>query len=162
MAKKILSEHRSSPVLYTLLGISCHSRDYNISFHLNEKLELGFTKMDDYREFSFFFCRDDNDFNSYFLLGNRGQESVLFPELKQTDYIFLVEGPLKKAQKDNLIKVIRSIQSVLTAFEISFDTIKNYHAILNDLELHFLKITMESKIAYSPSKKQEVLSCSKI
>ena len=152
MAKKILLEQRSAPILLSMFGISCHCRDYNLSFHLNNKLELGFTKMDDFRGYSFFFCRDENDFNVFYLLGNRGQDSVLVPELKQTDYLLLLEGPLKKAQTERLLETIRSIQSVLTAFEIRFETIKNYELILNDLELHTLKIKMESRNTYSPSK----------
>lgn len=108
--------------------------------------------MDDFHGHSFFYCRDDNDFNAYYFLGNRCQESVLLPELKQTDYLFFAEGPMKKTQKDNLLKVIRSAQGVLTAFEIRFETIKNYDVLLNDLELHFMKIRVEMKRKYSPSK----------
>jgi hypothetical protein len=113
---------------------------------------MGFTKMDDFHGHSFFYFRDDNDFNAFYLLGNRSQESVLLPELKQTDYLFFVEGPIKKSQKDNLLKAIRNAQGVLTAFEIRFETIKNYDVLLNDLELHYMKIKVEMTLKYSPSK----------
>ncbi len=152
MAKKILLEHRSLPILLTLFGISCHSRDYFLVYNLNKHLELSFAKMDDFHGHSFFYFRDDNDFNAYYLLGNRSQESVLLPELKQTDYLLLVEGPFKKLQKENLLKVIRNAQGVLTAFEIRFETIKNYDVMLNDLELHHMRINLEMKHKYSLSK----------
>ncbi len=153
MAKKIFTDHRSEPVLLTLLGISCHSRDYYLTFYLNRKLSLGFTKMDDFRDYPFFFCKDDNDFNAYFLIGNRSPESVLIPELKQTDYLLLLEGPVKKAHKDFLLQMIRSIDSVLTAFEIRSESIKNFESVVNDLELHLMRIQKELKITYSPTKK---------
>ena len=49
MAKKFLTETRSEPALYTLLGISCHLRDYHLTYLLNEKLELEFIKEDDFQ-----------------------------------------------------------------------------------------------------------------
>ena len=153
MAKKILLETRSEPVLYTLFGISCHLRDYHLIFLLNEKLNLEFVKMDDFLGYSFYFCRDEDCLNAYYLLGNRGEESIMLPELKQTDFLLLVEGPYKKNQKDRLLEHIRSTQSVLTSFEIRFETIKNYETILNDLEIHIMEINKELKVKYSPFKK---------
>lgn len=155
MAKKILFENRSEPVLFTLFGISCHLKDYRLTFLLNKKLELEFTKMEDFNNYSFYYCRDEDRFNTYYLLGNRGQDTILFPGLKQTDFILLVEGPFKKVQKEKLLENIRAIQNVLTSFEIRFETIKNYESVLTDLEIHMMQILKESKIKYSPSKKQE-------
>ena len=153
MAKKVSLETRSEPALFTLFGISCHLRDFRLSYLLNNKLELEFVKMDDFQGFSFYFCRDDDHYNSYYILGNRGQEALLLPDLKQTDFFLLVEGPFKKTQKDRLLEKIKGIQHVLTAFEVRFETIKNYESMLNDLELHFMNILKEAKIIYSPIKK---------
>jgi len=155
MAKKILIETRSEPALFTLFGISCHLKDYRLTFLLNKKLGLEFIKMEDFAAYSFYFCRDDDHFNTYFLLGNRGQDTILFPGLKQTDFILLVEGPFKKIQKDKLLESIKDIPNVLTAFGIRFETIKNYEAVLTDLEIHLMNIQKELKVKYSPSKKQE-------
>jgi len=152
MAKKILIETRSEPALFTLFGISCHLKDYRLSFLINKKLELEFVKMEDFMGYSFYFCRDEDRFNTYYLLGNRGQDTILLPGLKQTDFILLVEGPFKKNQKDKLLENIRSIQNVLTAFEIRFETIKNYEIVLTDLEIHLMNIQREAKVQYSPTK----------
>ncbi len=162
MAKKIFLETRSEPTLFTLFGISCHLKDFRLSYLLNKKLELEFVKMEDFREYSFYFCRDDDRYNSYYLLGNRGQESILISDLKQTDYLMLVEGPVKKTQKDHLLLKIREIQHILTAFEVRFETVKNFDQILTDLEIHLMYILKEAKIKYSPLKKQEALPCLKI
>ena len=109
--------------------------------------------MDDFHGYSLYYCHDEDCFNTYYILGNRGEESALLPELKQTDFLLLVEGPFKKVQKERLLENIKGIQSVLTAFEIRFETIKNYETILNDLEIHFMNINKESKVTYSPFKK---------
>ena len=155
MAKKILIETRSEAALFTLYGISCHIKDYRLSFLINKKLELELVKMEDFMGYSFYFCRDEDQFNTYSLLGNRGQDTILFPGLKQTDFIMMVEGPFKKVQKDKFLENIRGIQHVLTAYEIRFETIKNYETVLTDLEIHFMHIQKESKVKYSPLKKQE-------
>ena len=154
MAKKILLKSRSEPALYTLFGISCHLRDYHLVFLLNEQLELAFVKKDDFLGcYSLYFYRDEDCYNAYYLLGNRGEDTTLLPELKQTDFLLLVEGPFKKNQKESLLANIKGIQSVLAVFEIRFATIRNYESILNDLEIHFMNINKELKVTYSPSKR---------
>lgn len=152
MAKKVFLETRSEPALFTLFGISCHLKDFRLSYYLNQRPELSLVKMDDFQGYSFYFCRDEDCFNTYYLLGNRGQESILIPDLKQTDFILLVEGPFKKIQKERLLSRIKGIQSVLTAFEVRFETIRHYETILTDIELHLMKILKEAKIKYTPLK----------
>ncbi|MEI6455458.1 MAG: IPExxxVDY family protein [bacterium] len=163
MAKKFHIETRSEPAVFTLIGISCHIKDYRLSFLLNHELELGFGKLEDFvvtmaatgepDSFSFYFCRDEDQFNTYYLLSNRGQESLLVTELKQADFLLLVEGPFKKTQLDALLASIKKIQQVLTCFEIKFSTIKNFENLLTDLELHLMNIKKESKIRYISPKK---------
>jgi len=163
MAKKFHLETRSEPALFTLIGISCHIKDYRLSYLLNLQLELNFRKMEDLvssaaaqREpepFSLYYCRDEDQFNAYYLLSNRGQESVLVNELKQTDFILLVEGPFKKSQLETLLSTVRLIPQVLTCFEIKFSTLKNFENILTDLELHYMNISREFKIRYPSLKK---------
>ena len=153
MAKKVYLANRSEPALYTLFGISCHLKDFRLSFLLNKALEIELVKMDDFGEFSFYFFRDEDRFSAYYLIGNRGLESVLLPELKQTDFLLLLEGPVKKIQKDRLIEQTRGIPNVLTAYEVRFETIKNYATMLTDLEIHMLNILKDSRVKFSPTKK---------
>lgn len=152
MAKKIQLEHRSDPVFFTIFGISCHSRDYQLVYHLKNLLGFGFAKMDDFHGHPLYYYKDNNDFNAYYLLGNRGSDSVLLTELRQTDYIFLLEGPVKKPQKEHLFDTIRKAPGVLTGFEIRFGMVRNLENLLNDLELHFMKIKSATIRKYSPLK----------
>lgn len=150
MAKKVILQTRPEPILFTLFGISCHLKDYRLSYHLNQRLELAFVKMDDFLGCSFYYYRDDDRQNAYYLLGNRGQDSILLPDLKQTDFLLLVEGAIKKNQKEKLLEQIKGIQNILTTFEVRFETIKHYEALLTDLELHLMNIRKEEKSKYSP------------
>ena len=64
-------------------------------------------------------------------------------------------GPLIKikAQKDRMLKNIKGITHVLTAYEVNIGQLKNFDVMLNDLELHFMNIHKENKAKYSPVKK---------
>jgi hypothetical protein len=167
MSKKIFLDIRSEPVIFSLIGISCHVKDYRISFLLNKHLGYEFLKIEDLKltlnnkkdpaEFSLYYYSNEDYFNSYYLLANRSQELVLAPEIKQVDFLLIVEGEFKKAQKDKLIKLIRNIPNVLTAYEIKFTEIKNYETLLNDMEMHFIKLKKDNNLKYQPNhEKKEV------
>ncbi len=158
MSKKIFLDIRSEPAIFTLIGISCHMKDYRLSYQLNKDLGLNFLRMEDLKialthkkdpaEFSLYYYPDEDYFNTYYLLANRSQEFVLAPEIKQIDFLMIVEGEFRKAQKDGLIRCIRNIPNVLTAYEIKFAEIKNFEMLLNDLEMHLMKVKKEDKIKY--------------
>lgn len=160
MSKKIFLDLRSEQAVFTLIGISCHIRDYRFSYLLNRMLGTDFLKVEDLRGtlsnkkepagFSLYHYYDEDYFNSYYLLSNRSLEYVLAPEVKQVDFLLIIEGDLVRARKDRLIKSIREIPNVLTAYEINFAEIKNYETLLNDLEMHFINIRKEQKNKYQP------------
>ena len=52
----------------------------------------------------------------------------------------LVDGPFKKARLDRMLKTIRAIPNVLTAFEIQVGSLKNFPGFLADLEIHLMNI----------------------
>lgn len=146
MAKKIILESRSDPSFFTIIGISCHLKDYRLSFLLNQNMPADFKKMTDFPGvFSLYFYVDEECRNSFYLLSNRNEEKLLFPELKQTDFIMLLDGPVKKARRDRMLKTIRAIPNVLTAFDIQVGSLKNFTGFLADLELHFMAISKENK-----------------
>jgi hypothetical protein len=152
MPRKVTLRTRSEPTSFTLFGISCHLQDFRLSYHLEKDLGLAVEKLDDFRGYSFYYYRDEDCMNLYYLLGNRGEEAILLPDLKQTDFLLLVEGPFKKSQKEKLLKQVRDIPHVLTAFEVRFETIRNYETMLDDLELHFMTIMKDKKTKYSSFK----------
>jgi hypothetical protein len=155
MAKKILLKSRSEPAFYTLIGISCHLMDYRLVHLMNKEPGFNFRKEDDFRitspgkqettSFSLYSCRDEDQRNSYYLIANFSQEVVLIPEFKHTDFIMLIEGDFKKQRKDSLLKDIRTVPKVITAFEIKINDLKNPENFLTDLELHITNIHKESK-----------------
>jgi hypothetical protein len=146
MAKRVLLDIHTSPAWYTLVGISCHLRDYRLSYLVNENLGFRLVRLNDLpylaqgakepRHFSLYRWRDDDQYNAYYLIANRSEESLLIPQMRQADFLLLVEGPFKKKQQDDLLSRIRKVPNINTAFGIPFSTVKNYENILTDLELH--------------------------
>ena len=158
MSKKILLDIRSEPAVFTLIGISCHLKDYRLSFLLNQHAGLFLQKLEDLRvalsakkepaEFSIYLYPDDDYFNTYFLVANRSQNFILVPEIKQVDFLLIVEGEFQKTRKDSLIKTLRNIPNILTAYEIRFSEIKNYETLLTEVEMHIMNIMKETKMKY--------------
>jgi len=154
MAKKITLDSNTEPSWFTITGISCHLKDYRLSFMINQKLPSAFIKMDDLPgSYSLYFYKDEESRNSYYLISNRNDKKILFPELKQTDFLLLVEGLFKKNRLNSLINSIKSIPNVLTAFEIKPESLKNLSVFLSELELHFMKIRKETKHKLTFTKK---------
>jgi hypothetical protein len=165
MAKKVHLESRDSSVFFTLIGISCHLKDYRLSYLLNSHLPAEFTRMDDLlmtpsaqkerSSFSFYQFKDEDHFNTFSLLANRNQEAILVPEMKQTDFLLIIEGECKKPRKENLLKKIREVPNVLTCYEIKFSEIKNCETLLTDLELHVMNLMKDKKQRFIPSKQKK-------
>jgi hypothetical protein len=154
MAKKILLKSRQEAVFYTMAGISCHMMDYRLLHNLNKKTGFTFARDEDLKvqmpgkeeaRFSFFIYRDEDQRNNYYLVANSSHEIILLPEFRTTDFILLIEGDLKKQRFEQLLKEIRTIPNVLTAYEINIRDIKNPEAFLEDLEMHVTNIRKERK-----------------
>ena len=129
--------------------------DYRLIHLLNKEPGFNFSKEDDLKinvsakiqvaSFSLYSGRDEDQRNSYYLIANFSQDIVLIPEFKHTDFIMLIEGDFKKQRKDTLLKAIRSVPKVLTAFEIKVTDIKNPETFLTDFEMHITDIRKENK-----------------
>jgi hypothetical protein len=160
MPKKIYLDVLSEPAFFTLIGISCHLKDYRLSHHLNKIHGFNFSKeaelslvqpgKTEASEFSFFYYRDEDLGNAYSLIANRSDKYLLVPEMKQVDFILIVDGTFNKARKDQVLASIRKIQNVLTAFEVRLGEIKNVENLLSEIELHIMNILKPGKMKVKP------------
>jgi hypothetical protein len=156
MAKKVLLDIHSEPAYFTLIGIACHLRDYRLSYSLNKKLEYTFTKEQELciplpgksgsAGFSFFLHTDEDHLNTFCLIANRSESAVLLPEMKQLDFLLLIEGDFKKNRKDKLLRCIASIPNILATFEVKLPDLKNFENFLTDVELHLNNIIKRRRI----------------
>lgn len=160
MVKKFLLEIQPEPSIYSLLGISCHLMDYRLSYLINQQLEFNLEKRDDlvtrsYKtksesKFSFYLFNDEENYCRYVLLANRSQEFVLIQEIKQVDFLLIIDGEIKKSRIDQLIKNVKKIPNVLTSFEVNPESIKNGSMLFSDIEMHLTYLSRVEKLFSSP------------
>jgi hypothetical protein len=113
---------------FILLGISCHEKDYRISWAIREKLEIDLCRGEDLNiaskkpgeagAYAIYECfHEDND-SGIFLISNRSESSFLIPEQRSCDYFLIARGAYDVENKEEMIRRIREIPFVLTVFSI--------------------------------------------
>ncbi len=121
---------------YTIIGISCHYKDYRLCHFLNKTLRLNLVKKNDHevtlknnsepKYFSFYKYSNNHQELNFYLVANRGEQGFLIPEHKQADYLFIVENIEEDIDHTlNFHSEIKNINGILTAFSIDYETIKN-------------------------------------
>jgi hypothetical protein len=120
---------------FVLIGISSHEKDYRICWGLNNKLGLDLVKVepleikdkkqDDLSHFSLFSCERPDEFMEYFIIANRSEKGMLIPEQKQMDYFFIIRGEIENDTVMEMIKQIKEIDLVQTAFRIDVASLKS-------------------------------------
>src|SRR3954466_9882740 len=94
---------------FTLIGISCHEKDYRLSWTINNKLGIDLSKEKDleidvkkHKEpmiHSFFAFEEEDQFKQFYLINNRGTKGLLVPEQKQADYFLMIKGTISADEK---------------------------------------------------------------
>ena len=120
---------------FILLGISCHEKDYRISWALREKLGIDLCRGEDIvisskkgtqsDAFAVFEHFSEENESSIFLVSNRSGSALLVPEQRSADYFLIARGGYDQENKDEILILIREISFVLTAFAIDPDSLKS-------------------------------------
>ncbi len=133
---------------YSVIGISCHLKDYRLTFNLNKELNLHLKRIDDFTlvekkneslhySVYYYHCHETN--NNFSLVSNHHSERKLITSLRQFDYFLLIQNNISTTAKKELIKRIKKVPNILTAFEIDLSSIKNIHNLLAEIELQFIE-----------------------
>ena len=140
---------------YSMIGISCHLKDYRLTYYLNKFLGIELKKSKEFPikkekikesfHFSFFIYNDKNKETSYYLISNHNPESKLFPSQKQTDYFLISKDLFCKENEVEIINKIKSIPYVLTSYKIELSKIRSINNFLSDLEIHVSNISPKTK-----------------
>ncbi len=138
MAKQVLTIEYEFD--FTLFGISCHEKDYRLSWALNKGLNIDMAKTPDYQietkkqkealSYSAYSFEDTQRYLHFFLIANKGSQSLLLPEQKQADFLLLIKGTVNPESKLNFLKEIKASQDVLTAFEIDPNSLRSKENLL--------------------------------
>lgn len=119
---------------FFLFGISCPEKVYRLCWALNDRLRVNFSKEKDMEadeknsgssRFPVFSYRDEEMFTDYRVIINKKENKVLVPEFRQADYLLFVQGSLPSVEKNSILKKLKEITFVQTAFEINPVKIKS-------------------------------------
>ena len=137
--KKLLIENDYE---FFLFGISCSEKSYRLCFALNNKLNATFSKSKDMEvwssassgldknktaqsKFPVFTFRNEEMFTDYRIIVNKSDNRFLIPEFKQADYLLMVQGGMPQSEKNNILKKVKEVSFVQTAFDIDPKKIKS-------------------------------------
>ena len=127
---------------FFLFGISCGEKPYRLCWALNNQLKATFSKGKDMKvpaygtgkheknqgeqsKFSVFVFRNEEMFTDYRVIVNKTENKFLVPEYKHADYLLMVQGGIPFAEKNSILKKVKEVTFVQTAFEIDPKKIKS-------------------------------------
>ncbi len=120
---------------FFLFGISCGEKPYRLCWALNNQLRATFSKTKDMEvheknqaeqsKFPVFSFRDEEMFTDYRVIINKTENRFLVPEYKQADYLLMIQGSIPFSEKNNILKKVKEVTFIQTAFEIDPKKIKS-------------------------------------
>ncbi len=120
---------------FFLFGISCGEKPYRLCWALNNQLKATFSKGKDMEvheknqaeqsRFPVFKFRNEEMFTDYRVIVNKTENKFLVPEYKHADYLLMVQGGMPFAEKNSILKKVKEVTFVQTAFEIDPKKIKS-------------------------------------
>ena len=125
---------------FLLVGISCHEKDYRLSWSINNKLGFEFKKSEDLEikekrkkepaHYSLYLYEQKEEHREFYIIANRSKNNFLIPEQKQADYFIMVTGTISQQEKELFIKSLKEIDMVLVVFEIDPNQLKSKEYLL--------------------------------
>lgn len=123
---------------FQLIGISCSEKDYRLCWAINQALGIdmvrisneGMPSREHLIDFPFFEFMDEETGRTYRLLSNRFESKVLMKELKNIDYLFLLQG--EDVNLQHIIDLVGGIEFVFLASEIEIDKLKEKDLLFLD------------------------------
>ena len=134
MAKKTLDIEYDYD--FQLIGISSHIKDYRLCWAINSaSIGINFIKTEDFKIslknetennfYSQYVYNNEDAGLEFILISNRGTKNYLLPEIKQADFVLIIKGNFAEKQTEELIKKLKTIPFVLTAFTIEASELKS-------------------------------------
>lgn len=125
---------------FLLIGIASHENDYRLSWALNEELSALLVKSENLivqskhspqnQSFSQYIFDDSSHLRFFRLISNRCSDGFLLEEHTKIDYVLVVSGETNEELRDNLLKSIKQIPIVISAFSIDVNTLKSKHKLI--------------------------------
>jgi hypothetical protein len=121
-----------------LFALVSHESELKVCMILNDRLNIQLslgndivvnskTRIQVFRRYQF---EDEEGIEKYIFIVNRNEGNILFNELKQVDYLFLVKSESALTSVEPAILELRDHHFFTAVHKIGPDKLRNYHKIL--------------------------------
>lgn len=123
---------------FTLLGLNANVKPHKIAWHLNTKEGFNFVRQPELRidfkgdkHISIVNYLHENDYSTFRILKNRSEfnedayHAFLLPELKQFDYLIMLENESSNFDENIFFNKIREIPFVQFAIKVDLNNLKS-------------------------------------
>jgi len=120
---------------FLLFGISSNENDYRLVWKINQTLCFNFERGINHKiiskktgqeiEFVLYSYDDEDTFYLYHLFANKSENGVLLEELKNIDYLIMIQGEFTEAFSNGFQQRLKKIETVQGVFKIDPATLKN-------------------------------------
>ena len=118
-----------------LFGIVTQLKDYRLCWYINKELGYDLKKMNDIeiihkkknKTAVFSLGRYENDLDKWLvhLVSNRHQGEYLIPEVKQTDFLLVINGAIDEEKKDEILSALKSIPAIQFIVTLDYEALKS-------------------------------------
>lgn len=111
---------------FTLIAISTSLNDYNLSWALNENLNISLKRDEDIelisgeeKTFSLYRCCKGEQALSYSLVCNKSDSGILVKEMSNIDFFLKIEGSFFEGEADQIIDSIKNTKNIILAYRLT-------------------------------------------
>jgi hypothetical protein len=120
---------------FLLFGLSSHENDYRLVWKINQDFSFNFERGKNHKiiskktgrelEFAMYSYDDEDTFYLYYLIANKSDQGVMLEELKNIDYLIMIQGDFTEAFSNGFQNRLKKIESIQGVFKIDPSSLKN-------------------------------------
>ena len=125
---------------FIVLAITTSLKDYRLCFHLNKFARANFIRVDELALplssstgvalFNRYRYLPENSETEFYLISNKGSESLLIPEMNRVDYFMVIKNFIDDEDLEAWISYLKQIPEVLAAVEVDVKKLKSKENLL--------------------------------
>lgn len=119
MKKQLL--HIDIEMNFSLIGISCHLKDYRFVWGVNKALQANFSKTTAYclhdKDCSFAQYEYELELSTVYIFSNRSSKGYLVSAKPQVDYWLMLSEPYEEEKLKSWMGELRKLPQVLVVYE---------------------------------------------
>jgi len=120
---------------FYILGISSFDKDYRLIWNINNSLGFQLVRTDNHvafdkkakteLDFPSYIYKDEDRYVRYRFIANKSDDMFLLDELRNIDYILLIQGEVDQSFVSSLRKDLSGVENVQAVFLIDPGKLKN-------------------------------------